>query len=911
MKPSSRIRHFPYGLSPYKKNGYERSPADPMEGDAVVVNAVIESDAIIESSSAIESDSAIEPGLGGTNITLLWRHNGIAREPITPSKLETPAPGKICCTFELGKFRESDKIDYRFQLEEQNGTISSEEYGFTVFKRYRSYEIDALDFIDNGLTIRFKKQGRFGEKLRLSFENGGLRMFYTLGGLPAGGRGSSSFEEAGGGPSIFRDSESGYYAEIFKKPFRFTIKDRDGNMLLESPQGPSGPMELYGNSNGGVRSAKLSFKTCNDHYYGFGERFNKVDQAGENPDVHVTEQFTNQKNAAYLPMPFFVTEKNYGMFLNSSFHTGYSLASGSDRLFEVETRINEESPFVDLYVLFGTPKDIIKKYLDITGHPALPPKWAFGPWMSSNRWNTQAETVKQVDTTVKHDIPATVVVLEAWSDETTFYIFNDAKYKARGGDEFLKYGDFVFEPGSKWPDPAGMVDYIHSNGMKLVLWQVPVIKYVKDTDNEQHIADEEYVIKAGFCVSNNDGSPYRIPDNWFSGSLIPDFTSPAAVDWWFKKRRYLIKDLGVDGFKTDGAEFVYHDDLVFHNGKKGEEMRNMYPVDYIAGYHGFIGENRVTFSRAGFTGAQKYPVYWAGDQESTFTELRSVLNAGLSINLSGNPFWSFDIAGFYGPLPGAELYIRSTEMAAFCPIMQYHSAPTDDGANNDRTPWNISEWNSDPRVLEIYRRYANMRMNLLPYIYQEARYIAQNCEPFMRHLIVDYANDENVYGIDDEYMLGRELLVAPVINEGSRRRDIYLPGGEWIDYWDGSMYEGGRTVSYSCDIDKIPVFIKNNSVIPMNLNKDFEIGGSIGNAIDRYINLCFVVNGRIDGEYVFTDDLGTCVRITGGPDGLAAEVAGDIGEVYIAARDALVLGRVDFVARLNGTEYHVRGISRR
>lgn len=890
---SIKIKHIPYGLSPYKKNGYERNPADPLDGDAVVINAIIESYA------------------EKTDIVLIWRHNDIYQQPKTPVKIEVSESGAVCCTFELGCFRESDKVAYFLQIKEQNELIRTKEYEFTVFKRYQINEILDPEFENNISVITFKELGVHRGKMYLCFQNGSLRVFYTLGGIPPVSRsGKCRFEVINENQYIYRDCESGHFVEISKRPFKLILKNVQGRTLLESPPNPFNLAELSGNSDGGVKSLKLAFSTCNDYYYGFGERFNKVNQSGESPDIHVFEQFTNQKNAAYMPMPFFITEKNYGMFLNSSFNTRFSLATQSDRLLEIETRINKESPFMDLYIFFGTPKDIIKKYLDITGHPALPPKWAFGPWMSSNRWNTQKETLKQVDTTIKYDIPATVVVLEAWSDETTFYIFNDAEYKLHGGDEFLKYEDFTFEPESKWPDPRKLVDYIHDKNMKLVLWQVPVIKYVRDTGNEQHLADEQYAIKSGYCVANSDNSPYRIPDNWFSQSLIPDFTNPEAKDWWFKKREYLIKDVGVDGFKTDGSEFVYHDDLLFHNGKKGDEMRNMYPVDYISGYHDFGGENRVTFSRAGFTGAQKYPIYWAGDQESTYSELRSVLNAGLSINMSGNPFWSFDIAGFYGALPGAELYIRSTELAVFCPVMQYHSAPADDAGNNDRTPWNISEWNNAPQVLEIYRRYANMRMNLLPYIYQEARFIAQNCEPFMRHLIIDYADDENVCNIDDEYLFGRNMLVAPLIEEGSRQRDIYLPEGEWTDFWDGTRYQGGKSIKYSCNIDKIPVFIKENSVIPMDLNEDFEIGGHIGNETGRYKNLCFIIAGQIYGGYEFFDDLGNHVLISTGEHGFNVKMTGDIEKIHIAAQDPSLVGNSDFSIRLNGADYYVRRINR-
>jgi alpha-D-xyloside xylohydrolase len=890
MKKSTKIRHIPYGLSPYKKDGCERIPAEPIEGDLVIVNTIIET----------SSEKPI--------IILIWSINGIRQNPKLADHIKISENGKFYYTFELGRFSESDKVCYFLQLEEDNDLIQTKEFEFCVFKKYKINEILDIEFKNNLLVFYFKEQGAYRSKIYLCFENGYLRMLYSLKDISIRCKGSCSFKLINDNLCIYKDSESGHFVEVFKKPFKFVIKDEQNNMLFESSQYPFEFIELSGNSNGDLNSAKLNFLTCNDYYYGFGERFNKVNQGGMNLDVHVIEQFTNQNNITYMPMPFFITEKDYGMFLNSSFYTRYSLATEFNRLLEIETRINENSPFVDLYIFFGKPKSIIKQYLDIAGDLVLPPKWAFGPWMSSNRWNTQKETLKQVDLTIEYEIPATVVVLEAWSDETTFYVFNDAKYKKHAGNEYLKYEDFSFDSEGKWPDPKKMIDYFHDNNMKLILWQIPVIKYFEDTEIEQHIVDEQYAINSGFCVANKDGSPYRITDNWFCNSLVADFTNPQANDWWFNKRKYLLDDLGVDGFKTDGGEFIYHDDLCFYNGKKGDEMRNMYPISYISGYHDFAGKDRVTFSRAGFTGAQKYPIYWAGDQVSTFAELRSVLNAGLSINISGNPFWSFDIAGFAGKLPEFELYIRSTQLAVFCPVMQYHSEPAIKSENNDRTPWNVSEWNNDMSILEKYRRYANIRMNLLPYIYQEAQFIAKNNEPLMRHLIVDYSKDRVVYNIEDEFLFGRSLLIAPIIDEGKMQRDIYLPEGEWIDFWEGTSYTGGSYINYLCDIDTIPVFIKNNCIIPLNLNNDFKIGGSVGNEVNRYIKLCFIVTGQIFNRYEFSDDIGNTVVFSRDEVGLKIKTIGDIGRIYIMAKDVALINKYDFKTKLNNADYFVKEI---
>ena len=267
-------------------------------------------------------------------------------------------------------------------------------------------------------------------------------------------------------------------------------------------------------------------------------------------------------------------------------------------------------------------------------------------------------------------------MLEAWSDEATFYIWNEAKYQPKPDGAALQYDDFDFS-GSPWPDPKGMADALHKAGLHLVLWQIPVYKKqgANEILNVQNTLDREDAVRRGLCVHLADGTPYTIPDgHWFSGSMIPDYTNPETVQTWFAKRQYLL-DMGVDGFKTDGGEFIYRPDVRFMDGSDGKSGKNRYARDYTCAYRDFIGSQRVLFSRAGFSGQHTVPMHWGGDQQSQNAELRSQLHAGLSAAASGILFWGFDIAGFAGPLPTLDLYRRATQMACFCPIMQWHSEP--------------------------------------------------------------------------------------------------------------------------------------------------------------------------------------------------------------------------------------------
>lgn len=361
-----------------------------------------------------------------------------------------------------------------------------------------------------------------------------------------------------------------------------------------------------------------------------------------------------------------------------------------------------------------------------------------------------------------------------------------------------------------------MIRKVRETGLHLLLWQIPVIKCEMDHEpSDQLKTDEAEAIEKGYCVLNEDGTPYRITENWFHNSLLPDFTNPETVSWWFGKRKYLL-DLGVEGFKTDGGEFLYDHSARLHNGMTGLEAQNLYPSFCIRAYHDFLRQNRVngiTFSRADFTGAQTRPLHWAGDQLSRWSELRSQLRAGISAGLSGVIFWGFDIGGFAGELPSAELYLRATALACFSPVMQWHAEPRsgqfyathEDGFNNDRSPWNLADKLKDPRVLELGIKFAKTRRKLRPYLLQEAAWCVQACRPMMAHLCLDFPEDPESCRCEDQYMFGRRLMICPILGEGQTRRAVWLPMGKWKHWYTGEVYEGPRRMEFPCPLDEMIV----------------------------------------------------------------------------------------------------------
>ncbi len=544
--------------------------------------------------------------------------------------------------------------------------------------------------------------------------------------------------------------------------------------------------------------------------YGMGEKYDSLNQKGKTVINQVREKFCFQGDKTYCPAPFFWTDSGFGLYVDTCEVTTFSFEEKKITVTLPET--------ADVIAFSGTPEEIVREYMSIHDPAVLPPEWTMGIWVSANRWNTQKDVEELLEKLKKHDFPASVVVLEAWSDEATFYIWNGAKYTPIPDGAPLRYEDFDFS-GTPWPDPKGMVDELHESGLKLLLWQVPVYKKQGDDEaqNAQNDLDREDAARRKLCVIMPDGSPYTIPQgNWFPGSMIPDFSNPDTVKSWFSKRQYLL-DIGVDGFKTDGGEFVHRAEAQFHDGITGKEGVNRYARDYTESYRDFVGNDRVIFSRAGFSGQHTVPCHWGGDQQSQNQELASVLKAGLSAAATGMIFWGFDLAGFAGPLPTLDLYRRATQMACFCPIMQWHSEP--DGGqfrelmpgaegNNERSPWNMESSFAAPGFMDEMRYWHKLHETLRPYLWKTAQECVRENKPFMRPLAYEWPMDENALNCEDEYLLGNDILVAPLLEENVTGRKVYLPEGTWYDFFNGTKYQGGQTVWISCG-DKFPVFTRN------------------------------------------------------------------------------------------------------
>ena len=842
------VWHDPYGMDDiYEIQPTERYPRDPAAGETVYIKG---------------TTWPIEPG---QTVWVTYTKNGVGQQPVG-AEWKYNSGNNSYWEAAIGPFAKGDYIEYYVHAD-QNGqnTQTVGAFSFTV-EDWENIQSVSLGPSTDGVIVlnATANAGTFSPKIGLSFPSANtLHVEVSPKGNARFSSGITNYTVNESENSIVVSTDT-IRVTITKSPYQISIYDiANAKNLTQSVSG--GELAWLTDGSNSISGFKDAFVSPEDEkFFGFGERYNGIDQRGNIVDTYVYNQYQNQGSKTYLAVPFFYSSRGYGLYLNTTCYSQFDMASTHNNkyAFRAKTEGSANSMF-DYYVFAGNPVDVLGSYTDISGKAQEMPKWAFGLWMSANEWDRQSEVLNAVNQSTTYDIPATVLVLEQWSDENTFYIFNESTYLPTSGASALEYDDFTF--GTKWPDPKSMTQTIHNNGMKVLFWQIPVLKHTTYAW-EQKDNDEAYMISQGYAVGNGTGGQYRTPTGtWFGDSLLLDFTNSDAVNWWMSKRAYLFDDIGIDGFKTDGGEMVWGRSVSFYDGSTGATMRNAYPNAYIKAYFDFTKEKTgsgVAFSRAGTSGVQKTGAIWAGDQSSSFSAFRDALSAGLSSGISGIPFWGWDLAGFTGEFPSAELYKRSTMMAAFSPIMQFHSEKSNPTPSEERSPWNVQSRTVDSTIIPHFRYYVNTRMNILPYIYSEAQNCISDGTPLMRAMFIDFPEDTETYSLSEQYMFGRNILVAPIVNESQTIKEVYLPDGEWIDFFHNALTAGGGTKSYYCSTDSIPVYVRNGAIIPMNMNNDYELGGTIGNNVDDYTNLTFRVYPSGSSSYTLHHSDGTTMVVS-------------------------------------------------
>ncbi|MFA5014175.1 MAG: TIM-barrel domain-containing protein [Actinomycetota bacterium] len=846
-----QIIHIPLGEeNPYKHELYERIPRYPKAGDVVEIGILT------------------TPGKQGIRLTTELYIQNVKYPKVIFAKKIKEYKGQTFWKAQLPKVIEGTSYKYRIKIEKQGRTVYSKYYDF---KTPRTARIDKLlEGIKLKDSFRFVFQTDIEDFLvqlilRLRIDKGldwewkihkGNNKFH----IPKKISDDMNFEFDS---FIVNFSAKEKVIQISNKVFNFKLKEKR-------------PTCFVIDCKNRIEKIFQFFHSPKDEaFYGFGERFNSFDQRGNILDNIVYEQHSQQDCKTYLPLPYFISSRGYGLFFNTQQNIIFDLAATQNETwYFIADLYGYEALSFCLWVN-SNPLQIQRSFINSVGKPKLPPDWVFGLWISANRWNSQKIVEKEIDLNIKYRIPAKVVVIEAWSDEVTFCIWNDFIYPPKDGNESYIFEKFKFPADGHWPDPRGLCESIHKKGMKLIIWQNPVLKWLQKSDDvyslqSQHALDLQYVIKHKLYIQTANDDPYFIPKKrWFTGSMLLDFSNPMAIDWWFKNREFLIKDIGVDGFKTDGGEHILGHSVRMKNSKNSRDIRNLYTFFYQKAYASFLKRYKrndwVLFSRSGYIGTQRFSCIWAGDQQSSWKNLRAVIFAGLSAGLSGYSFWSFDLGGYYGKLPCPDLYLRSAAIAALCPIMQYHSyASFDSGIKDERTPWNIQKLSNDVDVIGIFRYFVNLRMNLMPYILYAARHSAETGLSMMQPLAIFFPKEKYSRNYPYQYMFGFNLLVAPVVKPNVQTLKVYLPRGNWFDFWTNELHEGMQVIKYPVPLDRIPVFVREGSILPLNLSDNLEIGRNMSNSVSNFRNLAlgiYIARDKFDKKISL--DKNTSFRISG------------------------------------------------
>lgn len=847
------VWHDPYGDDElYSTQPTERAPRDPMAGDDVVVHATT------------------WPIAANQSVWVTWTLNGVAQTPVGAS-WDYNSGNNTHWKIDLGSFARGDDVEYTVHAD-VNGGAQRDIGPFAFATTSWSTVTDVASVIDNGTSVDLvtgDSAGDFTPKIRFAFPRlDGFDTQIAPNGAGLDLTGLSDYTVTDGSTQVEIATDE-IVLRIDKSPYRLSVYEGDGTTLITRQYDPATFRNIGWASDGDTTVTKIEdhfLSPVGERFEGFGERYDRLDHRGTDVHNYVYNQYQDQgaSRRTYYSVPYFANSAGYGVHVPSTRYAAFNLATHRPDMagFTVDTGGALDSTLT--YQFFtGDQTEILDDYTAETGRPLLPPKWAFGLWGSANEWNTQAEVDDWLDQVDSSGIPHSVLVLEQWSDEATFYLWKDAQYTPTSGGGALDYADLTFPSGGAWSDPQQMVADAHAQNVKVILWQIPVLKenFTSNpaTAPQQHLNDQAYAEAQNHLVDDGSGQPYRVPSGqWFGDSTVPDFTSAAATDWWMSKRQYLVDDLGVDGFKTDGSEALFGRDLLVADGRRGDEMHNAYPNDYTAAYNNFVQEatngDGTIFSRAGTSGGQSQSIFWAGDQASTFGAFQEAVRAGQSAGQSGVPFWAWDLAGFTGSFPTAELYLRSTSQATFSPIMQYHSEKSSPSPSEARTPWNVQDRTGDTSVVPAFTKFANVRMNLVPYLYTEAEDSASTGVPMMRAMSLAFPEDSTAAGYDQQYLFGSQLLVAPITTQGETVKDVYLPEGEWYDFWNGGRAVGGGVKQYHAGTDAIPVYARAGAVIPLNLNDAYELGGTIGNDVDTYDNLVFRVYPAATSTYEYFED---------------------------------------------------------
>ena len=550
---------------------------------------------------------------------------------------------------------------------------------------------------------------------------------------------------------------------IQKYPFRLVVKDAKGKILTQtrhiidndSSQIKLLPFSFIKRGSDNSRSINPVFTLApGERIYGCGESFTSLNKVGQKVHLSVTDPQGPESDGQYKPVPFFFSNRGYGIFMHTSAPVTCDFGAsyiGADRLFMADEQM-------DFFIFFGEPKDILNEYTNITGKSPMLPLWSFGTWMSRITYFSQEEGLEIARQLRAHKIPSDVIHF----DTGWFGVDWQCDY------QFAK---------DRFKDPVGMLKQLSKDGFHTCLWQLPYF-----TPKNRFFPE---IIEKGLHVVNaTGGMPYE--------DVVLDFSNPETVSWYQEKITGLLKQ-GVSTIKCDFGEAAPYNGF-YHSGKGGLYEHNLYPLRYNkalweAVERQYPGEG-IIWARSAWAGSQRYALHWGGDAATNNIGMLGDLRGGLSFGLSGFSFWSHDMGGFVTASP-EDIYRRWLPFGFLSSHTRAHGAPPTE-------PWLISE-----SFTEAFRECAEMKYRLMPYVYAQAKDCSERGLPMVRALLVGFPDDPGAWLVEDEYMFGSQMLVAPLLESGTERM-VYLPKGKWIDYQNGKVYDGGYQ---TIEAGKIPAII--------------------------------------------------------------------------------------------------------
>lgn len=514
--------------------------------------------------------------------------------------------------------------------------------------------------------------------------------------------------------------------------------------------------------------------------YGLGERFTAFVKNGQSVEIWNEDGGTSTQQS-YKNIPFYISNKGYGVFVNHPENVSFEVAS--EAVNKVQFSVEGES--LDYFLINGpTMKEVLSRYTDITGKPGMPAPWTFGLWLSTSFTTSYEEaTVNSfVDGMLERGIPLKVFHFDCfWMKE-------------------FSWCDFLWD-SEMFPDPEGMLRRLKAKGLKICVWINPYV------GQESALFAEG--VEKGYFIKRPNGDVWQW-DMWQPGLAIVDFTDPEACKWYASHLNRLM-DMGVDCFKTDFGERI-PTDCVYHDGSDPKKMHNYYTYLYNQVVYDAIKDKKgekeaILFARSATAGGQKFPVHWGGDCWSDYESMEQSLRGGLSLCSSGFGFWSHDIGGFESKST-ADVYKRWCAFGLLSTHSRLH------GSNSYRVPWLYDE-----EAVDVVRFFTQLKAQLMPYLYRNAIETASTGVPMMRSMVLEFTQDKNCGYLATQYMLGDSLLVAPIFNDQSMA-EYYLPEGRWTSVLTGEEKQGGKWYREHHGYLSIPLYARENSIVAFGAKND-------------------------------------------------------------------------------------------